>query len=56
MAAPSLQGATSCQREGGPSGEDIVPATRAASVLVSLVLEAVIGVLQGVPVASTTPV
>lgn len=56
MAAPSLQGATSCQREGGPSGEGIVPATGAAPVLVSLVLEAVIGILQGVPVASPAPV
>lgn len=54
MAAPSLQGddATSCLGEGAPSGEGVVPAPAAPTARVGLILEAVVGVLQGVPVAA----
>lgn len=53
MAAPSLQrdDPASCLGEGAPSGESVVPAPRAPAAQVGLVLEAVVGVLQGVPVA-----
>lgn len=37
--------------EGAPSGESVVPAPAAPTAVVPLVLEAIVGVLQGVPVA-----
>lgn len=48
MVAPPLRGASSRQREGGPSGQGVVPAAGAAPVLLALSLVAVVGVLQGV--------
>lgn len=56
MVAPSLQGASSRQREGGPPGEGVVPAAGAAPVLLCLSLVAVVGVLQGVLRSSPGPV
>lgn len=53
MAALSLQGddPTSWLREGAPSGRSVVPAPAAPPAQLGLILEAVVGVLQGVPVA-----
>lgn len=53
MAAPSLQGddPASCLGEGAPSGKSVVPAPGTPAARVGLILEAVVGVLQGVPVA-----
>lgn len=53
MAAPSLQGddAASCLGEGAPSGDSVVPAPGGPAARVGLILEAVVGVLQRVPVA-----
>lgn len=54
MAAPSLQGdnPASGQGEGAPSGDSVVPASGAHAAQIGLILEAVVGVLQGVPVAA----
>lgn len=52
MVAPSLQGPSSCQREGGPPGEGVVPA---APVLLGLSLVAIVGVLQGALRSSPGP-
>lgn len=53
MAAPSLHGddPASCLGEGAPSGENVGPASAAPAARVALILEAVVGILQGVPVA-----
>lgn len=53
MAVPSFHwdDTASCLREGAPSGESVVPASATPAAMVGLVLEAVVGVLQGVPVA-----
>lgn len=53
MAAPSLQGddPAPCLGEGAPSGDSVVPAPAAPPARVALVLEAIVGVLQGVSVA-----
>lgn len=53
MAVPSLQGDDPASRlgEGAPSGDDVVQAPGNPAAVVALVLEAVVGVLQGVPVA-----
>lgn len=54
MAAPSLQGdnPASLLGEGAPSGDSVVPASGAHPAQVGLILEAVVGVLQGVPVSA----
>lgn len=39
--------------EGAPSGENIVPASGSPTAQVPLILEAIIGVLQGVSVATS---
>lgn len=54
MAAPSVQGDNPASRlgEGAPSGDSIVPASSAHAAQVGLILEAVVGVLQGVPVSA----
>lgn len=53
MAVPSLQGddTTMGLRVGAPSGKSVVPASGPSAALVALILEAIIGVLEGVPVA-----
>lgn len=53
MAAPSLQGDDPAPGlgEGAPSGDGVVPASGPPAARVGLVLEAVVGVLQGVSVA-----
>lgn len=53
MAAPPLQwdDSSSGLGEGASSRNNIVPAPGNTAVLVSFILEAIVGVLQGVPVA-----
>lgn len=53
MAAPSLQGddPTTGLRVGAPPRKSVVPASGTPAALVTLILEAIIGVLEGVPVA-----
>lgn len=53
MLAPSLEGddpATGLG-EGAPPGKSVIPASGTPAALVTLILEAIIGVLEGVPVA-----
>lgn len=54
VAAPSLQGDDPAPSlgEGAASGESTVPASGSPTVQVTLILEAIVGVLQGVSVAS----
>lgn len=50
MAGPSLQGYDPGLGEGAPPGDGVIPASRSSSARVRLILEAVVGVLQGVSV------
>lgn len=52
--APLLQGEDPAPglREGAASGEGVVPASGSPTARITLVLEAIVGVLQGVSVAS----